>query len=138
MSKCVAMRCRGWWRNLKAMSSCVSCLDDNGVTRGVVVMDLFNLKLKSSRPMPSSLLQEAVGSFSRNRRIQLFVPEPPMGGSVSQGMKYANGEFIQIHPTAIPGADKMRLMSESIRGEGGRIWVYGDSSKTIVMDLTEK
>ncbi len=46
-------------------------------------------------------------------------------------MKYANGEFIQIHPTAIPGEDKMRLISESARGEGGRVWVYGDSSKTI-------
>ena len=30
-----------------------------------------------------------------------------------QGAKYANGEFIQIHPTAIPGDDKLRLMSES-------------------------
>ena len=40
-----------------------------------------------------------------------------------EGVKYANGEFIQIHPTAIPGSDKLRLMSESARGEGGRIWV---------------
>jgi len=39
------------------------------------------------------------------------------------GARYANGEFIQIHPTAIPGADKLRLMSESARGEGGRVWV---------------
>ncbi len=38
-------------------------------------------------------------------------------------MKYGNGEFIQVHPTAIPGADKLRLMSESARGEGGRVWV---------------
>ena len=36
-----------------------------------------------------------------------------------QGAQYANGEFIQIHPTAIPGQDKLRLMSESARGEGG-------------------
>jgi len=43
-----------------------------------------------------------------------------------QGAKYANGEFIQIHPTAIPGDDKLRLMSESARGEGGRIWTYKD------------
>lgn len=43
-----------------------------------------------------------------------------------QGVKYANGEFIQIHPTAIPGEDKLRLMSESARGEGGRIWTYKD------------
>ena len=46
-------------------------------------------------------------------------------------MYYANGEFIQIHPTAIPGNDKLRLISESSRGEGGRIWVYGDSKKSI-------
>lgn len=39
------------------------------------------------------------------------------------GVKYGNGEFIQVHPTAIPGADKLRLMSESARGEGGRVWV---------------
>ncbi|MGC9327063.1 MAG: FAD-binding protein, partial [Candidatus Hinthialibacter sp.] len=49
-----------------------------------------------------------------------------------QGVKYANGEFVQIHPTAIPGHDKNRLMSESARGEGGRIWVpkkKGDDRK---------
>ena len=40
-----------------------------------------------------------------------------------QGAKYANGEFIQVHPTSIPGEDKLRLMSESARGEGGRVWV---------------
>ena len=40
-----------------------------------------------------------------------------------QGVDYANGEFIQVHPTSIPGEDKLRLMSESARGEGGRVWV---------------
>src|SRR6266851_6718160 len=40
-----------------------------------------------------------------------------------EGAWYANGEFIQVHPTAIPGTDKLRLMSESARGEGGRVWV---------------
>src|SRR5687767_11290487 len=39
------------------------------------------------------------------------------------GAIYANPEFVQVHPTAIPGADKLRLMSESARGEGGRVWV---------------
>ncbi len=43
-----------------------------------------------------------------------------------QGALYANGEFVQIHPTAIPGEDKNRLISESARGEGGRIWTYKD------------
>ena len=43
-----------------------------------------------------------------------------------QGAKYGNPEMIQVHPTAIPGDDKLRLMSESIRGEGGRVWVPSD------------
>ncbi|MGE5610564.1 MAG: FAD-binding protein [Bacillota bacterium] len=39
------------------------------------------------------------------------------------GAKYANPELIQVHPTAIPGEDKCRLISESARGEGARVWV---------------
>ncbi|MGH9506714.1 MAG: FAD-binding protein, partial [Terriglobales bacterium] len=46
-----------------------------------------------------------------------------------QGADYANGEFIQVHPTAIPGEDKLRLMSESARGEGGRVWVPKDGKR---------
>jgi succinate dehydrogenase / fumarate reductase flavoprotein subunit len=40
-----------------------------------------------------------------------------------EGARFGNPEMVQIHPTAIPGEDKMRLMSESARGEGGRVWV---------------
>ena len=49
------------------------------------------------------------------------------GGAASRcyqaGAWFGNPEFIQVHPTAIPGEDKCRLMSESARGEGGRVWV---------------
>src|SRR5687768_11257060 len=49
------------------------------------------------------------------------------GGAVSRcyqaGARYGNPEMIQVHPTAIPGEDKCRLISESARGEGGRVWV---------------
>lgn len=56
-----------------------------------------------------------------------------------QGVTYGNPEMIQIHPTAIPGEDKCRLISESVRGEGGRIWVPRDpmDSRTPV-DIPEK
>jgi succinate dehydrogenase / fumarate reductase flavoprotein subunit len=49
------------------------------------------------------------------------------GGALARcyqaGAHYGNPEFIQVHPTAIPGEDKCRLISESARGEGGRVWV---------------
>ena len=43
-----------------------------------------------------------------------------------QGAKYANGEFIQVHPTPIPADDKLRLMSEGIAGVGGGVWGPSD------------
>lgn len=43
-----------------------------------------------------------------------------------QGVRYGNPEMVQIHPTAIPGEDKCRLISESVRGEGGRVWTPRD------------
>ena len=49
------------------------------------------------------------------------------GGAASRcyqaGAKLGNPEMVQVHPTAIPGDDKCRLISESARGEGGRVWV---------------
>ena len=52
------------------------------------------------------------------------------GGAASRvyqaGVDLGNPEMIQVHPTAIPGEDKCRLMSESARGEGGRVWVPRD------------
>src|SRR5437868_754618 len=49
------------------------------------------------------------------------------GGAASRcyqaGAYYGNPEMVQVHPTAIPGEDKCRLISESARGEGGRVWV---------------
>ena len=81
--------------------------------------------------MPSSLRREDGGFIFKKSTNSTFYTGAANGRLYQQGMKYANGEFIQMHPTAIPGNDKMRLMSESARGEGGSIWVYGDSSKTI-------
>jgi succinate dehydrogenase / fumarate reductase flavoprotein subunit len=61
------------------------------------------------------------------------------GAVYRQGACYANGEFIQVHPTAIPGADKLRLISESARGEGGRVWVPKDpKEKRRGKDVPEK
>ena len=46
------------------------------------------------------------------------------GRSYMDGAIYANAEFIQVHPTAIPGEDKHRLMSESARGDQRKGFVH--------------
>lgn len=107
-------------------------LDDKGVTCGAVIQDLFNLKLDVLKSPVVVIATGGLGVLYKKSTNSTFCTGAANGRLYRQGMKYANGEFIQIHPTAIPGEDKMRLMSESARGEGGRIWVYGDSSKKIM------
>lgn len=106
-------------------------LDDQGVARGAVVMDLFNLRLDAMRADAVVIATGGLGFLFQKSTNSTFCTGSANGRLFMQGMQYANGEFIQIHPTSIPGRDKMRLMSESARGEGGRIWVYGDSAQTI-------
>jgi len=98
-------------------------LDDHQVCRGLIAMDLQTLELKA---FPADAVIIATGGpgliFGKSTNSMVCT-----GSAVSacyqQGAKYANGEFIQVHPTSIPGEDKLRLMSESARGEGGRVWV---------------
>ena len=98
-------------------------LDDHQVCRGLIAMNLQTLELKS---FPADAVIMATGGpgliFGKSTNSMVCT-----GSAVSacyqQGAKYANGEFIQVHPTSIPGEDKLRFMSESARGEGGRVWV---------------
>lgn len=105
--------------------------DEQGIARGIVMMDLFNLKLDVLKADAVIIATGGPGLIFKKSTNSTFCTGAANGRLYMQGMKYGNGEFIQIHPTAIPASDKLRLMSESIRGEGGRVWVYGDSSKSI-------
>ncbi len=107
-------------------------LDDEGRARGIVMHDLFNLKLLVLKGDAVVIATGGIGLIYKQSTNSTFCTGAANGRLYMQGMKYANGEFIQIHPTCIPGNDKMRLISESVRGEGGRIWVHGNSSKTIL------
>lgn len=107
-------------------------LDERGVARGIVTMDLINMKIDVMKADAVVFGTGGPGLIFKKSTNSTFCTGAANGRLFMQGMEYANGEFIQIHPTAIPGEDKLRLMSESLRGEGGRIWVPGDASKTIV------
>lgn len=106
-------------------------VDEEGVSRGIIYMDLFNMKLDVLKADAVVIATGGPGLIFKKATTSTFCTGAANGRLYMQGMKYANGEFIQIHPTAIQGEDKSRLMSESARGEGGRVYVMGDSSKTI-------
>ena len=101
-------------------------IDEDGVCRGVVAQNLLTMELKSFKGNAVILATGGPGNVygrSTNSAINNGIAA---AASYRQGVHYANGEFIQVHPTAIPGTDKDRLMSESARGEGGRVWTYKD------------
>lgn len=107
-------------------------IDDKGYARGIVFMDLINMKLHIMKADAVIFGTGGPGLIFKKSTNSTFCTGSANGRLFMQGMYYANGEFIQVHPTAIPGDDKLRLISESLRGEGGRIWVPGDANKTIV------
>lgn len=106
-------------------------LDDEGKARGIVVLNLLNSNLEILRADAVVFGTGGPGLIFKQSTNSTFCTGAANGRLYMQGMHYANGEFIQIHPTGIPGTDKLRLISESTRGEGGRVWVYGDASKSI-------
>jgi len=64
--------------------------------------------------------------YGKNSTNSFISTGSAAGACYRLGAVYANGEFIQVHPTAVQGEDKLRLISESARGEGGRVWVPRD------------
>jgi succinate dehydrogenase / fumarate reductase flavoprotein subunit len=98
-------------------------LDSRGVCRGICAIDLRSMEV---RTFPADAVIVATGGngaiFGKSTN-SVVCTGSAQSALYQQGAFYANGEFIQVHPTCIPGEDKLRLMSESARGEGGRVWV---------------
>src|ERR1700739_3989357 len=98
-------------------------LDDAGVCRGISAMDLRSMEVKAFPADAIILATGGVGALFGKSTNSVVCTGSAQSAVFQQGAFYANGEFIQVHPTSIPGEDKLRLMSESARGEGGRVWV---------------
>lgn len=100
--------------------------DDEGKCQGIVAQNLKTMEVKSFRADAVIIASGGPGIIFGKTTNSIINTGSAAAAVYRQGAVYANGEFIQIHPTAIPGDDKNRLMSESARGEGGRIWTYKD------------
>ncbi|MFX3616316.1 MAG: succinate dehydrogenase flavoprotein subunit [Sporolactobacillus sp.] len=101
-------------------------IDDQEVCRGVVVQDLKTMEISVYKADAVIMATGGLGVVFGKSTNSMINTGSAASALYQQGAYFANGEFIQIHPTAIPGEDKLRLMSESARGEGGRIWTYKD------------
>jgi succinate dehydrogenase / fumarate reductase flavoprotein subunit len=98
-------------------------IDEGGVCRGICAMDLRSMEVKTYAADAVIFATGGNGAIFGRSTNSVVCTGSAQSALFQQGVDYANGEFIQVHPTAIPGEDKLRLMSESARGEGGRVWV---------------
>ncbi|MCS7032605.1 MAG: succinate dehydrogenase flavoprotein subunit [Phycisphaerae bacterium] len=95
----------------------------NGACVGIVAQDMRTMQIRAFRGDAVVMATGGCGLIFGKSTMSVICT----GGAVSRcfqaGAIYGNPEMIQVHPTAIPGEDKCRLISESARGEGGRVWV---------------
>ena len=109
-----------FWEYIRAIKN------KDGIVRGIVAQNMNSNEIRS---FPADVVMLATGGpgqvFGRCT-ASTICNGSAVSSAYQQGAHIGNPEFIQIHPTAIPGSDKNRLMSEACRGEGGRIWTYKD------------
>ena len=98
-------------------------MDDNGRCVGAVAQDMVSMQIRSFAADAVIVATGGNGLVFGRSTMSVFCTGSAASRCFQAGAKLGNPEFIQVHPTAIPGADKLRLMSESARGEGGRVWV---------------
>src|SRR5256886_3696137 len=97
--------------------------DEQGACRGIVALDLRTMEIEAFAADAVCLATGGPGIVYGRSTNSTINTGRANGRSFMDGAIYAHAEFVQGHPTAIPGDDKHRLMSESARGEGGRVWV---------------
>ena len=120
---------QGLVRKFETWEFVATAIDDGGVCRGIIALDMRSMELAA---FPADSVALATGGpgvvFGRSTN-SIVNTGTAASAAYQQGATYANGEFVQVHPTAIPGEDKLRLISESVRGEGGRMWTWRNGKK---------
>jgi len=95
----------------------------NGHCVGIAAQDMRTMQIRAFRADAVVLATGGNGLIFGKSTMSVICTGGAVSRAFQAGAKLGNPEFIQVHPTAIPGEDKCRLISESARGEGGRVWV---------------
>ncbi len=95
---------------------------------GIVAQDMRTMQIRAFKADAVVMATGGCGLVYGKSTNSIICTGAAAARCYQSGVHYGNPEMIQVHPTAIPGADKLRLMSESARGEGGRVWVPRDKN----------
>lgn len=113
--------------------------DNDGRCVGVTIQNLRSMEVEAIACDAAVMATGGCGLIFGKSTNSIINSGAAVSICYQQGVSYGNPEMVQIHPTAIPGEDKCRLISESVRGEGGRLWTPrnpDDSRKPL--DIPEK
>lgn len=116
-------------------------LDESGVCKGIVAQDMKTMQIKAFKADAVVMATGGCGLIYGKSTNSVICTGGAAARCYVAGAWLGNPEMIQVHPTAIPGEDKCRLMSESARGEGGRLWVprkKGDDRPPVQIPESER
>src|SRR5215208_6985993 len=95
----------------------------DGACVGIVAQDMRTMQIRAFRGDAVVMATGGNGLVFGKSTMSVICTGGAASRCYQAGAILGNPEMIQVHPTAIPGEDKCRLISESARGEGGRVWV---------------
>ncbi len=98
-------------------------IDADGACKGIVAQNMKTMEIKAFRADAVVMATGGCGMVYGKSTMSTICTGGAAARCYQAGAVLGNPEMIQVHPTAMPGEDKCRLMSESARGEGGRVWV---------------
>ncbi len=105
-------------------------IDSDGACKGIVAQDMRTMEIKAFRGDAVVIATGGCGMVYGKSTMSTICTGGAAARCYQAGALLGNPEMIQVHPTAMPGEDKCRLMSESARGEGGRVWVPRNKGET--------
>ncbi len=98
-------------------------IDGEKTVVGIVAQDMRTMEIRVFKGEAVVMATGGNGLIFGKSTMSVICTGGAASRCMQAGAKYANPEMMQVHPSAIPGEDKCRLISESARGEGGRVWV---------------
>ena len=111
--------------------------DENNYCQGAQVFDHLNARQLSIHSRAVVLASGGLGQLFK----RASAPNVCVGDGVMMawqaGCRLANLEFIQFHPTGLAVDDSSFLISEALRGEGGRLYCP-QTGKRFMLDIDER